>query len=229
MRHRSIEERFAEKYVINPETNCWEWTGAKVAGGYGMLGRYHGSGVLAHRFSYEMHFGPVPEGQIVRHSCDNPACVNPSHLMLGTHAENMRDMVHKGRRIGRGSGTSLSNEQLLRLKDMVEHGHTQREIATVLGVNRSTVQRVFARSEVRVTVEISLPSTDRKKQNSRVYLTDEQRAEAIRMLADGERVMTVAKAFGVDRKTIRNLRPNDIPRPPRGRPRSSSPLKGTLQ
>lgn len=156
--YRPIFERFAEKFECDPETGCWNWTGAKVAGGYGQLHGERGApNVPAHVFSYNHHIAPVPAGKIVRHSCDNPACVNPEHLLLGTHADNMADMKDRMRAIGSWKG-------------------------------------------------------------SRRFLTDEERDEVVRLLAAGERVMVVAKRFGADRKTIRNIRPDHIPSPPMGRP-----------
>src|SRR5580692_2166289 len=77
---------------------CWPWGGNHNAHGYGFLvigGR--GKRVLAHRFSYEMHKGLIPTGLFVLHACDNPPCVNPAHLFLGTHKDNTRDSMEKGR------------------------------------------------------------------------------------------------------------------------------------
>lgn len=73
-------------------TGCWEWTGYRVAQGYGRFSTGAGKCYWAHRYSWEVYFGEIPEGRIVRHRCNNKACVNPGHLVLGTHEENMRDV-----------------------------------------------------------------------------------------------------------------------------------------
>lgn len=74
-------------------SGCWKWLGMINQNRYGVSGR----GKLAHRASWEMFKYPIPKGLFVLHKCDNPACVNPDHLFLGTHQDNMRDMVSKGR------------------------------------------------------------------------------------------------------------------------------------
>lgn len=92
-------KRFWSKVSINPDfTKCWEWKRSTV-GGYGMIaiGGRKGKQVYAHRFSYEMAHGEIPDGLKVLHECDNPICVNPAHLFLGTQADNMKDMNNKGR------------------------------------------------------------------------------------------------------------------------------------
>lgn len=84
-------------YWLTTSAGCWEWTRARNDKGYGQL-RIDGRLVYAHRWSYEQHTGPIPDGLQVLHRCDNPPCVNPEHLFLGSQADNMRDMVAKGRR-----------------------------------------------------------------------------------------------------------------------------------
>ena len=103
----TLLERFNAKWAENPETGCWDWTAAKSTHGYGQIrgvgGRSSGKTLYAHRVSYELHVGPIPEGEgyhgiCVCHRCDRPCCVNPEHLFLGTQTDNVRDMAGKGRR-----------------------------------------------------------------------------------------------------------------------------------
>jgi hypothetical protein len=86
------KKNFLKKFIQGNSDECWEWLGTKINSGYGkfLLG-------LAHRFAYEYFVGPIPEGLCVLHKCDNPGCVNPNHLFLGTHKDNTQDMYKKGR------------------------------------------------------------------------------------------------------------------------------------
>jgi hypothetical protein len=110
-------ERIWDNKVVT-ETGCWEWQGAKTKG-YGMIGHGRRSDPgtrvkQVHRVAWELTYGPIPEGTSVLHSCDNPPCYNPTHLFLGTQADNVADMTAKGRgvvvlsnlRPGAGAGKS---------------------------------------------------------------------------------------------------------------------------
>lgn len=82
---------------VTKTDSCWLWTCSKKAKGYGQYTVWPGHVVLAHRYAYELMRGPIPDGLGVLHRCDNPPCVNPDHMFLGTRADNNRDMVEKGR------------------------------------------------------------------------------------------------------------------------------------
>ena len=97
-------ELFWERVVIGGPGECWEWTGARLPSGYGFItrnlkidGRRKGVTIYAHRMSYEIHNGEIPEGLQALHSCDNPSCPNPDHLFIGTQQDNVDDMMSKGR------------------------------------------------------------------------------------------------------------------------------------
>lgn len=93
----SIFCRFSSYYKINPITKCWEWISKKDKDGYGkfIIGK---KSIRAHRFSYEFFESEIMEKMFICHSCDNPSCVNPKHLWLGTNQDNQIDSVKKGRR-----------------------------------------------------------------------------------------------------------------------------------
>ncbi len=117
-RHPAPEERFFAK-VDKTEGGCWIWKGGKYEGGYGQFW-LNGRGVRAHRYSFELHNpdAVIPEGMFILHSCDTPACVNPAHLRVGTAAENVADMVSRGRAAtGERNGSKKFPERLKRGED----------------------------------------------------------------------------------------------------------------
>ena len=134
---------------------CWEWTRGKNRGGYGKFrtrGR-HGKFHRAHRAAWELTNGPIPDGLCVCHRCDNPPCCNPAHLFLGTQAENLRDMVAKGRgpsgaELGRRSaGEANGNRKLTALQvseilARLAQGQTSVSIAAAYGVDRSNIRLI---------------------------------------------------------------------------------------
>ncbi len=86
-------ERFWAKVDVRSEDECWPWLGCFSSTGYGSSGKTDRS----HRLAYMIANGPIPSGMVVRHSCDFKPCCNPNHLILGTHGDNSRDMVERGR------------------------------------------------------------------------------------------------------------------------------------
>ena len=132
--------RFVEKIeVAEGKPGCWLWKGAVGSDGYGRL-RRRGVTYSAHRFAYELFKGPIPEGLCVMHRCDVPHCVNPTHLVVGTKADNSRDMLRKGR--DGYSVHKLSYEQVIEVRKMLSSGATKAEVSERFGICRSTVQDI---------------------------------------------------------------------------------------
>lgn len=92
----SLESKFFKHTDIRESAECWPWEGPRSPNGYGQVS-CAGDKRSAHRLSYEIFNGPIPAGMVVRHVCDNPSCVNPEHLLLGSKADNSRDMMMRGR------------------------------------------------------------------------------------------------------------------------------------
>ena len=95
-RDRAIFRFFSRVTKESDQLGCWEWIGTITNEGYGVFG-VEGGFSSAHRFSWKIHYGDIPDGLLVLHKCDNRKCVNPEHLFLGTHQDNMRDKIAKGR------------------------------------------------------------------------------------------------------------------------------------
>lgn len=136
----SIEDRFWGK--VQKTESCWLWTGCKHRKGYGKL-HYQGVLTYVHRFSYELHYGSIPEGLDVLHECDNPPCVNPAHLKAGTHQDNMTDLSKRGR------APRLFSEDEIREIRMLARSVSARSIARKRGVSPDTINRILLRETYR--------------------------------------------------------------------------------
>ena len=126
-------------------SDCWTWTGNKNSDGYGIM-PHSMDGKLSHRFVYEMYKGELSSKDVVMHTCDNPPCVNPNHLMKGTQAENISDMVAKKRQ-WRPVGSSnpkakLDNEKVSEIRRLFNNGKEVKHIAKLYDVAISTIYRV---------------------------------------------------------------------------------------
>lgn len=135
--------------LVVPELGvCHEWRGATMSNGYGVVGRSDGSNVGAHRASFEVHIGPIPPRMLACHRCDNPPCINPAHLFLGSHKNNSQDMVIKGRH-GRSSAR-LSDSQASEVRALHALGNvTHLQLAEKFGISRSKITNIVNRKSYR--------------------------------------------------------------------------------
>jgi hypothetical protein len=127
---------------------CWEWTGPKKKFGYGQIW-WHGKVCAPHRLVFEAKNGPIPEGMVVCHACDNPACVRPSHLWLGTQADNVRDATTKGRMGTKRRGLDhprgkLSNEDVGVIQAHIANGGRQIDMVHRFNVSASLVSSIVS-------------------------------------------------------------------------------------
>lgn len=140
------DERITAMSIPEPNSGCWIWLGA-TDGRYGQISVADRL-VKAHRRSYECFRGPIPAGLMVCHKCDVPMCVNPDHLFIGTHHENMEDMTQKGRRwnlpssFGEKNGSAkLRREDVASIRAL-KGAETQEDIARRFGVTRSAISLI---------------------------------------------------------------------------------------
>ena len=146
---------------VDKTGECWVWTGCRLPRGYGTL-TLGGRTSSAHRLSYILAHGPIPAGLHVCHRCDNPPCVNPAHLYLGTNAQNMRDAVRNGlmasgerhglakypERRPRGAGhgmAKLTEADVLAIRQRHQGGETQMALATAYRVSFQTIHLIVRR------------------------------------------------------------------------------------
>jgi hypothetical protein len=146
---KPLAERLWAKTAIKGPTDCWEWQGWRHPKGHGQIGlggRSVGLG-YTHRVAWEVTNGPVPHGLFVCHKCDNPPCVNPAHLFLGTPAENSADMAKK-RRSTYGESAArakLTEDDIRAIRDAIDDGLYQHAVAKQFGVSRSLVGLIAQR------------------------------------------------------------------------------------
>jgi hypothetical protein len=140
---------------VDASGECWEWRGHRMNHGYGSI-VVGGKRILAHRLAYELTYGPIPDGLDILHHCDNPGCVRPEHLRAGTHTENMQDKMARGRanhlRGDQNPNARLTSKQVAEIRALHAEGrHTHRQIASLYGVDRSTITAVLRRKNWKET------------------------------------------------------------------------------
>lgn len=147
----SREELFWKHVDIKGEDDCWEWSGQRrkpKGSGWGNYGCFNYKSVeyKAHRVAYEIVNGEIPEGMFVCHKCDNPPCVNPKHLFLGTNEDNMKDMASKGR-TGVKLGSNHPNHKLVEkdvpeIRKLLSQGFKISAIAEIYGVSNCPISMI---------------------------------------------------------------------------------------
>lgn len=149
-RHGTLEERFWR--WVKKTDSCWLWTGATTNCGYGVINDGTRKLVRTSRLSYSLANGPIPDGKLVLHRCDTPACVNPAHLFIGTHADNTRDMYSKGRGVPpplhcgvNQHLAKLTANKVRQIREMKLAGHTGVKLARQFGVSTTVISLVSRR------------------------------------------------------------------------------------
>lgn len=136
---------FAERSKLNAETGCIEWTRYVGENGYGTV-KHRKKQYTAHRFAWMHKHGPVPNGMVICHKCDNRKCINVDHLFIGTTLDNVRDKIAKGRlRVAEGEASGTSKLTANQIEQIVMDRRSQRKIAQDYGVSQSTISMVKTR------------------------------------------------------------------------------------
>lgn len=153
MARKTVEQRFWEKVDKSGPNGCWNWTASTVFFGYGEIGIGGKKKKRAHRLSWELHNGKIPADRWVLHKCNNPACVNPDHLYLGTPKDNMQDKKRAGRqnlwgrKVPGVQGEKNHNAQLTEAKvrqlreEYKKEGVTFSDLERKYGFNHETIRR----------------------------------------------------------------------------------------
>ncbi len=201
---RPLEERFWKKVDAQGpsilDTACWLWTGCKNKAGYGSisLGGKGAGNRNVNRVSWELHFGIIPKGFFVCHKCDNPSCVNPEHLFLGTPKENMTDMIIKGRkRSALGSDASRSKLIEVQVLQIFNDERSYTEIAKEFNITHEQVGRIKRKKDWNHLTK-DLECIVRRKTLSEDLV--------LKIFIDARSLDVIANDFGICRTTVSNIK-----------------------
>jgi len=142
----NLLKRFWDNVDIKSDNECWEWQGSKTKAGYGNI-LWNNEIHYAHRLSLEFTGEVIPPRYHACHKCDNPSCVNPNHLFVGSPRENMLDKVSKGRQVfgEKHPNAILTNAEIIIIRQMAEDGVFFSDISKIFGVSESHISRIVAR------------------------------------------------------------------------------------
>lgn len=148
MKRGVAEKRFFNNILKHSQSRCWNWCAYKNNKGYGKF-VFEGE-TLAHRISYKLFIGEIPKGLFVCHHCDNPPCVNPAHLFLGTVKDNFVDMFKKGRYkkikrvLGEANGKSkLTEKEVIKIKQLKEE-YSQQQLAIKFNTHQTNIHYILS-------------------------------------------------------------------------------------
>jgi hypothetical protein len=140
--------RFMTMVDVGLHSNCWEWQGNKPDGRYGHFS-FNGKAIKAHRWIYELCCGRIPDSMVIRHRCDNPSCVNPRHLTIGTPKDNANDMHERGRASNRQGEkhpmARIDESAVIQIRKRAELGESYVKIAAAYAISHQQVGKIVRR------------------------------------------------------------------------------------
>lgn len=198
----ALIEKFRLKHTVGD--GCWEWQALKTPTGYGRF-CIGSKWYLAHRVSYAMHHRVDPDILLVCHKCDNPACVNPDHLFLGEHVDNIRDMMNKGRE---GFITKLTEDQVEEIRRLVVTEDMYiADVASQFGVSYSLVQKLinnkFRLTETKKDVNLRRAPRGERCHASKLTADDVRQIRLDR--SKGVKIVDLAKQYSVSAASISSI------------------------
>lgn len=193
------QQYLENRRLIDSDTGCHNWQLSTDRDGYGICAEIIPSIHRAHRLSYAVFVGPIPDHKYVLHSCDNPGCVNPEHLFIGNAQINAKDRVAKGRYVGENSSTAkFSDATVVEVITMYNQGATYPEIMNKTGVSRRHVSSILS-GRVRSSVGVEVIHRPRVKYDQAVI-------DHIReMRSQGHSTLSISLTTGVSRAQVSNI------------------------
>lgn len=200
-----ITEKLVQKFwnKVDKTKECWDWDGTGDIRGYGYITVTNPKRIGVHRLSWMIHNGPIPANLVICHKCDSPCCVNPSHLFLGTQADNMADRVAKGRGYIRQAYVTakLTSDQIKEIRSAYSPRKiTQKILSEKYGVTRENIHYILKGKSWRHLEGIN------SKKDERIKLSKDEIQEILSLYKDGRGShRSIAKRFGVSKTHITRI------------------------
>lgn len=206
------QRKILESVAVDPETGCWNWRKCLLTSGYGQT-YASGKKWRAHRLSFSAFFGKIPDGYCVCHKCDNPRCVNPFHLFLGTSLENQQDKIRKGReRYQQGSqhhASKLTEEQVIAIHAERKTGVKCRVLAKKYGVSTHLIESVCSGKAWKhlglEPIKMRVSHRPIGEMSTTAKLKDEDVRSIRTMRKLRFKISGIADRYGVSQKTVRQI------------------------